>query len=285
MNLRAKARRPLGVMAFIAASAFFFVSANPAVAQNSAYNGDHEDESNYSASVHGNCELWAVTIKNDSHHDVDASIMLNGVETVVEVEKDSHLMIPLDVLEDVPNTIVVKVGDEILLSKTFSVNCLPDPEADLSASISSDCGNFVVAIENDGDADGSATVTINGSMVVVDVPAGETVTMTAVVTEDADNTITVKAGDTELANKAFHVDCKQDELPTTTTTTTTTTLPPAPPTTQPAAPVQVLSETVVAQPQVLAFTGRNTVFEVMAGLVLLGIGLQLMRSSRRLEQS
>jgi hypothetical protein len=48
--------------------------------------------------------------------------------------------------------------------------------------------------------------------------------------------------------------------------------------------VQVLSETV-AQPQTLAFTGRNTVFEAMVGVVLLGIGLQLMRSSRRLEQS
>ena len=278
MNLRAKARRPLGVIAFVAAIGFFFASANPASAQDSADNGNHHDGPKYSASVHGSCEEWAVTIKNDGRHDVYASITLNGVKQVVKVEEDESVKVPLDVLEDVPNTIVVKVGDEILLNKTFSVNCEPDPEAELSASISSDCGSFVVTIKNDGDADGSATVTINGSTMDVDVPAGETVTMNAVVTEDADNTITVKAGDTQLAHKAFHVNCKEEVLPTTTTTL------PAPTTTQ-AEPVQVLSETVVAQPQVLAFTGRNTVFEAMVGVALLGIGFQLMRSSRRLEQS
>jgi hypothetical protein len=277
MNLRAKARRPLGVLAFVAAIGFLFASVSPAGAQESTDNGNHE--SKYRASVHGTCEQWAVTIENNSHHDVDASITLNGVETIVEVEEESHLTVPLDVLEDVPNTIVVAVGEQILLSKSFSVNCEPDPKAELSATIGSDCANFTVTIKNDGDADGSATVSVNGSTVDVDVPAGETVTMTAVVTEDADNTITVMAGDTQLAHKTFHVDCKKDELPTTTTTTP----PPAPTTTE--APVQVLSETVVAQPETLAFTGRSTVFEVMIGVVLLGIGMQLIRSSRRLEQS
>jgi hypothetical protein len=99
-----------------------------------------------------------------------------------------------------------------------------------------------------------------------------------VLVEDADNTITVKAGDTQLAHKALHVNCKEEERPT-----TTTTLPPAPTITQ-APPAQVLSETV-EQPQTLAFTGRSTLVEAMAGVVLLGIGFQLMRSSRRLEQS
>jgi hypothetical protein len=218
---------------------------------------------------------------NDSHHDVFASIKLNGVTSVVKVNEDSSRKVVLDVLEDVPNTIIVKVGDNILLNKTFTVNCEPDPKAELSASIGSDCGNFVITIKNEGDAEGSATVTINGTDSTVAVPAGETVTMNAVLVEDADNTITVKAGDTQLAHKALHVNCKEDEKPTTTTTMPTTTT--APPTTVEEAP-QVLSETV-QQPQTLAFTGRNTVFEALAGVVLLGIGLQLMRSSRRLERA
>jgi hypothetical protein len=277
MNLRAKARRPLGVLAFAAAIGFFFASASPAGAQDSTDNGNHEHESNYSASVHGSCELYAVTIKNDSHHDVFASITFNGVKSIVKVNDESHVTIPLDVLEDVPNTIVVKIGDEILLNKSFTVNCEADPEAHLTATITGDCGNFVITIKNEGDADGSATVTVNGVDSNVAVAAGQTVTMSPALVEDADNTIAVKAGETELAHKALHVNCKEDERPT------TTTLPPAPTTTM-AEPVQVLSETV-AQPQTLAFTGRNTVFEAMVGVVLLGIGFQLMRSSRRLEQS
>lgn len=279
MNLRAKARRPLGVIAFAAAIGFFFASASPATAQSSTDDGNHH-QPKYSASVHGSCEEWAVTIVNDSHHDVFASIELNDVTSVVKVSEDSSRKVVLDVLEDVPNTIIVKVGDDILLNKTFTVNCEPDPKAELSASIASDCGNFVITIKNEGDAEGSATVTINGTDITVAVPAGETVTMDAVLVEDADNTITVKAGDTQLAHKALHVDCKEDEKPTTTTMPTTTM---APPTTVEVAP-QVLSETV-QQPQTLAFTGRNTVFEALAGVVLLGIGLQLMRSSRRLEQA
>ena len=46
----------------------------------------------------------------------------------------------------------------------------------------------------------------------------------------------------------------------------------------------LLGETV-QQPTTLAFTGRNTIFETMIGVLLLGFGLQLMRSSRRLEQN
>ena len=78
---------------------------------------------------------------------------------IPDVEKNSSTTIqPLDLYEDAPNTIVVQVGEKYLLQKTFSVNCLPDPAAKLSASISSDCGNFVVTVKNDGDATGTATV-------------------------------------------------------------------------------------------------------------------------------
>jgi len=186
----------------------------------------------------------------------------------------------LDLNEDIPNTIVVRVGDTYLLQKTFSVNCLPDPTAQLRARISSDCGNYAVTVTNEGDASGTAMVTINGSSVSVTVEGGKSVTMTAVVTEDADNTIEVVAGDTTLAQKTFHVNCKE-EPPVTTVTPPTTVAPKAP---EPA--VAVLGETVVAQPQTLAFTGRNTMAEAMIGTLLLGVGLQLMRSSRRrLEHS
>jgi hypothetical protein len=210
---------------------------------------------------------------------------------VVEVQKDSSLTIhPLALNEDIPNTILVMVGEKILLQKTFSVNCLPDvPDlaAKLSASISSECGSFVVTIKNDGDANGTATVTVNGSSVNLDVEAGKTVTMTIAVTEDADNSIAVTAGETDLAHKTFHVNCKE-ELPAPTTTVTPPTTVAAPPTTiaatAPAPAVEVLGESV-QQPQTLAFTGRNTVFETMIGVLLLAFGLQLMRSSRRLEQN
>ena len=274
MNTRARARRPIGLLAFVAAIAFVFASASPASAQESADdNPQHGAE--YTASVHGTCEGgFAVTIKNFTDHDVFASIVLNGVETVVEVEEDSTTTVqPLALHEDIANTIVVTVGETILLEKTFSVNCLPDPEAKLSASISSDCGNFVVTVTNEGDADGTATVTVNGSSVDVDVEAGKTVTMTVALIEDAENTITVSAGDTDLAHKTFHVNCKEE--------------PPAPTTTiaplAPEPPVEVLGETV--QVETLAFTGRNTLIEAMIGVLLVGIGLHLMRSSRRLEHS
>lgn len=338
MNVRVKARRPLGLLVSVAAIAFFFVTAGPANAQDSVDNngrgedyancngqgngqgnsevdsqvqtnnqGNCNDKSNCSdyghddnqvenngngdnnghgsctASVHGDCEGgYAVTIKNDSNHDVDALIRLNGVDTVVEVEKHSSVTIqPLDLNEDIPNTILVKVGETILLQKSFSVNCLPDPASKLSASIGGDCGSFTVTVKNDGDADGSAMVTVNGSSVNMDVAAGKSVTMTVALTEDADNTIAVTAGETDLAHKTFNVNCKED-LPAPTTTI-------APPTTvtsvaTPAPAVEVLGE-VVTQPQTLAFTGRNTFLEAMIGIAMLGIGLQLMRSSRRLEQS
>jgi hypothetical protein len=231
------------------------------------------------ASVHGDCEGgFAVTVKNDSNHAVDALIRLNGVDTVVEVEKHSSVTVqPLDLYEDTPNAILIMVGEKILLQKTFSVNCLPDPAAELTATIANDCGNFVVTVKNDGDADGTATVTVNGSSVTLDVAAGKTVTMTIAVTEDADNTIAVTAGETDLAHTTFHVDCKQDVAAPTTTIAPPTTTAPAP-------EVQVLGETV-QQPTTLAFTGRNTIFETMIGVLLLGFGLQLMRSSRRLEQN
>jgi hypothetical protein len=345
MNVRAKARRPLGLLVSAAAIAIFFVTAVPAGAQDSTAdnNGQGEDHANCNgqgngngnsevesqgngngqdncndkgncdgnghddnghgnddrvenngngnghdlctASVHGDCDGgFAVTIKNDSKHDVDALIRLNGVDTVVEVPKDSSLtMQPLALNEDIPNTILVMVGEKILLQKSFSVNCLADPEATLSASISSDCGSFVVTVKNDGDADGSVTVTVNGSSVTLDVAAGKTVTMTIAVTEDADNTIAVTAGDADLAHKTFHVDCKQDvPAPTSTVAPPATDVPAAP--AAPAPAVQVLGETV-QQPTTLAFTGRNTLFETMIGVLLLGFGLQLMRSSRRLEQN
>ena len=288
MNVRVKARRNLGLLVSVAAIAFFFVTASPANAQDSVdHNNEREhDRDDYSASVHGTCESWAVTIKNNSDHDVDALIRLNGVDTVVEVDEDSSVTVqPLDFYEDTPNTILVKIGEKILLQKTFSVNCLPDPASKLSASISSDCGSFSVTIKNDGDADGTATVTVNGSSVSVGVAAGKTVTMTVVLTEDADNTIAVTAGETDLAHKTFHVNCKE-ELPAPTTTiappTTQAPVTTAPATTAPA--VQVLGETV-QQPTTLAFTGRNTLFEAMIGVLLLGFGLQLMRSARRLEQN
>ena len=248
-------------------------------------NGNGHDHALCTASVHGDCAGgFAVTIKNDSKHDVDALIRLNGVDTVVEVQKDSSLtMQPLALNEDTPNTILVMVGEKILLQKSFSVNCLPDPEATLSASISSDCGSFVVTVKNDGDADGSVSITVNGSSVALDVAAGKTVTMTIAVTEDADNTIAVTAGDTDLAHKTFHVDCKQDvAAPTTTIAPPTTTAPAAP--AAPAPAVQVLGETL-QQPTTLAFTGRNTLFEAMIGVLLLAFGLQLMRSSRRLADN
>jgi hypothetical protein len=54
MNLRAKARRPLGAIAFAAAVGFFFASASPATAQSSTDNGNH-NQPKYSASVHGSC--------------------------------------------------------------------------------------------------------------------------------------------------------------------------------------------------------------------------------------
>jgi hypothetical protein len=266
-------------LALVAAIAFFILSAaGPASA-----NGD-TPPAKYTASVHGSCEYWAVTIKNYTEQAIEVSILLNGTEMTAEVDSASAPTVPsyttvhLILNEDIPNTIVVRVGETILLQKTFSVNCLPDPEADLSASISSDCGNFVVTVKNDGDAPGTATITVNGSAVTITVDGGKTETMTAVLTEDADNTITVTAGDTDLAHNTFHVNCKEDPKPPTTT---------APPTTQPPAPaVQVLAETVQApQPQTLAFTGRNTVFETFVGVFLLGLGLHLMRSSRRLEQN
>jgi hypothetical protein len=279
MNVRVRARRNLGLLVSVAAIAFFFVTASPAGAQDSIDNNNEHGHDDLSASVHGDCEGgFAVTIKNDTRHDVHALIRLNRVDTVVEVEEDSALTVqPLDLNEDIPNTILVKVGDKILLEKSFSVNCLPDPAAKLSASISSDCGNFSVTMKNDGDADGTATVTVNGSSVNVDVAAGKTVTMTVVLTEDADNTIAVSAGETDLAHKTFHVNCKEEPA-----APTTTVAPQAPATTAPA--VQVLGESV-QQPTTLAFTGRNTLFESMIGVLLLGVGLQLMRSSRRLEQN
>jgi hypothetical protein len=277
-------------MVTVAAIAFFFVTASPANAQDSVdHNNEQEhehDHDSYSASVHGDCEGgFAVTIKNDTKHDVDALIRLNGVDTVVEVKKDSSLTVqPLDLFEDTPNTILVKVGDKILLQKTFSVNCEPDhePEASLSASITSDCDNSSVTIKNEGDADGTATVTVNGSSVNVDVAAGKTVTMKVVLTEDADNTIAVTAGDTDLVHKTVHVNCKEEVAP----------------------PDDHACPTDHHRPrgdghagtpgrgagrdrarQTLAFTGRNTIFEAMVGVLLLGIGLQLMRSGRRLEQN
>jgi len=273
MKVRAKARRPLGLLVSVAAIAFFFVTASPANAQESAANNNEPDQ--YSASVHGECEGgFAVTIKNFTDHEVHASVTLNGVESTVEVEDHSYTTVfPLTLNEDTPNTILVMVGEKVLLEKTFSVNCLPDPAAELSASIGSDCENFVVTIKNDGDADGTATITVNGSSVNVDVAAGKTVSMTVVLNEDADNTIAVTAGETELAHKTFHVNCKQ-EIPTTTIAPPTTTTP----------AVQVLAETV-QQPTTLAFTGRNTIVETLIGVLLLGFGLQLMRSSRRLEQN
>jgi hypothetical protein len=344
MNVRVKARRPLGLLVSAAAIAIFFVTAVPAGAQDTADNngrgedhancngqgngqgnsevdsqgngndhdncndkgdcndnghhdvignddnqvenngnGDNNGHGSCTASVHGDCEGgYAVTIENDSNHDVDALIRLNGVDTVVEVEKHSSVTVqPLDLNEDIPNTILVKVGEKILLQKSFSVNCLPDPAATLSASIGSDCGSFTVTVKNDGDADGSAMVTVNGSSVNVDVAAGKTVTMTVALTEDADNTIVVTAGESDLAHKTFHVNCKEElPAPTTTIAPPTTIAPVA--TTAPA--VQVLGE-VVTQPQTLAFTGRNTLLEAMIGIAMLGFGLQLMRSSRRLEQS
>ena len=274
MNGRVKARRPIGLMVFATAIAFFFATAGPASAQDSTDNNNEHGRKNYSATVHGNCEVgFAVTIKNDSHHDIDVLIRLNGVDTVVEVDEESTLMVhPLAVIDDVPNTIFVKVGDNVLVEKSFTVHCLPDPTSKLSASISSDCGSYAVTVKNEGDADGTATVTVNGSSVNLDVAAGKTVTMKVVLNEDADNTIAVTAGDTSLAHTTIHVDCTQELPPP------TTTAPPAAP------PVEVLDETVT-QPQTLAFTGRSTVFEAMIGVALLGLGLQLMRSSRRLEQS
>lgn len=272
MKVRAKARRPLGLLVSVAAIAFLFVTAGPANAQESADNNNEHER--YSASVHGECEGgFGVTIKNHTNHDIHATIIFNGVESTVEVEDHSHTTVfPLILHEDIPNTILVTVGEETLLQKTFSVSCLPDPEAELSASIGSNCEGFAVTIKNDGDADGTATITVNGSSVNVDVAAGKTVTMTVVVNEDADNTIAVTAGETELAHKTFHVNCRQ-EIPTTTIAPPTTTVP-----------VQVLNETV-QQPTTLAFTGRNTIVETMIGVLLLGFGLQLMRSSRRLEQN
>ena len=253
------------------------------VENNGNGNGNDNGHVSCTASVHGDCEGgYAVTIENDSNHDVDALIRLNGVDTFVEVEKHSSVTVqPLDLNEDIPNTILVTVGDKILLQKSFSVNCLPDPASKLSASIGSDCGSFTVTVKNDGDADGSATVTVNGSSVNMDVAAGKSVTMTVALTEDADNTIAVNAGESDLAHKTFHVNCKEE------LTAPTTTI--APPTTvtsvaTPAPAVEVLGE-VVTQPQTLAFTGRNTLLEAMIGIAMLGIGLQLMRSSRRLEQS
>ena len=332
MKVRVTARRSLGLLAFVAAIAIFFVTAIPANAQDSTAstssqtqgqdncnhsgngevqaagqgfgqdncnggshgtcdsqgqgNNDNEKDNNQSnhdgctASVHGDCEGgFALTITNDTNKDIEASVTLNGVETVVHVDKNSSTTIqPLDLYEDTPNTIVVQVGEKYLLQKTFSVNCLPDPAAKLSASISSDCGNFVVTVKNDGDATGTAKVTVNGSSVDLDVEAGKTVTMTVVLNEDADNTVAVTAGDTDLAHKTFHVNCKEDVTAPSTTLPPTTTVPP---TTQPE--VQVLGETV--QAQTLAFTGRNTIFETFIGVLLLGAGLQLMRSSRRLESN
>ncbi|HUP75998.1 MAG TPA: hypothetical protein VM282_23395 [Acidimicrobiales bacterium] len=281
MNVRVKARRPIGLVVVAAAIAFFFAAASPASAQDNVENNNDDGRDMYSASVHGTCEGgFAVTIENDSNHDVDVLIRLNGVDTVVEVQEDSSLTIqPLTLNEDIPNTILVKVGEEILLQKTFSVNCLPDPESKLSASISSDCEGSSVTITNDGDADGTATVTVNGSSVDHNVAAGKTVTMTVVLNEDADNTIAVTAGDTNLAHKTIYVDCEQELPPTTTLAPPTTTTP-----ADPEPVVEVLGQTV-EHPQTLAFTGRNTVFEAMIGVLLLGLGLQLMRSSRRLDQT
>jgi hypothetical protein len=278
MTTRAKARRPLGLLALVAAIAFFIVSANPAGANG---NGDTPPEqTKYTAGVDGDCAGgFFLTINNFTEHDVDASITLNGVVTHVEVEDHSHRTVPLTYNEDVANTLVVRIGDTYVLQKTFWLSCAPDPEpeAKLSASISSDCGNFAVTVKNDGDAPGTAMVTINGSALSVTVEAGKTVTMTAVVTEDADNTIAVSAGDTDLAHKTFHVNCKE-EPPAPSTTVPPTTLKPAP-------AVEVLGETVQApQPQTLAFTGGYTVFETFVGVALLGLGFYLMRSSRRLER-
>src|SRR4029079_2848967 len=118
----------------------------------------------YSAIVHGDCEGgYGLTIKNNSHHDINASVTLNGVQSTVHVDDhSSKTVFPLDLNEDIPNTIVVRVGETYLLQKTFSVNCLPDPTAKLSASIASDCGNYAVTVTNEGDASGTAMVTING---------------------------------------------------------------------------------------------------------------------------
>ena len=279
MTLRVKARRPIGLLAFVAAIAFFIVAANPA----GANNGGDYPQTPYTAGVDGSCaDGFTVTVNNFTDHDVHASITFNGVETIVEIEEHSQKTIPLVIDETAPNTLVVRVGEVLVKEKTFSLSCAPDPEpvAHLTASIDSDCGNFVVTVTNDGDADGTAMVTINGSPVSVTVEAGKSVSMTAVVTEDADNTIAVTAGDTQLAQKSFHVNCKE-EPPVTTVAPPTTITPKAPEPT-----VAVLGETVVAQPQTLAFTGRNTMAEAMIGTLLLGVGLQLMRSSRRrIEQN
>jgi hypothetical protein len=273
MTLRVKARRPIGLLAFVAAIAFFIVSANPAGANNG---GDYPPQTPYTAGLDGSCaDGFTVTVSNFTSQDVLASITFNGVETIVKIEAHSQTTVPLLIDEEAPNTLVVRVGEMVVREKTFSLSCAPDPEptANLSASIDSDCGNFVVTVTNDGDAEGTAMITINGSSVSVTVDAGTSVTMTAVVTEDADNTIAVTAGDTQLAQKSFHVNCKE-EPPVTTVAPPTTVTPKAP---EPA----VLGETVVAQPQTLAFTGRNTMAEAMIGTLLLGVGLQLMRSSRR----
>jgi hypothetical protein len=282
MNVRVKARRRMGLVVFAAATAFLFATASPASAQDSIANNEHP-EREYHAGVDGSCENgYALYLTNYTHHDAYVLIRLNGVDTIVKVEAGYGHTEPLTLNEDTPNTLLVKVGHKILLQKSFSVDCLPDPTANLSASITVDCEGSSVTVVNEGDADGTATLTVNGSSVTIDVAAGETVTTAVVLNEDADNTIAVTAGDTTLASKTAHVDCEEEEeeeeTPPTTTTPPTITVPEPEPT------VEVLGETV-EQPQTLAFTGRNTLFEAMIGVFMLGLGLQLMRSSRRLEQN
>ena len=168
----------------------------------------------------------------------------------------------------------------------------------MSATISNDCSKITVTVSNGGTAEGEAVIRVNGLSDSAVLGAGETVTKTYSVQEDKTYNVTVDVDGKHLAEKIVGIDC----VPTTTTPPTTTpptTTPPTttPPTTTPpvtappttavtaarAPDAQVLGQQVTRQPdtELLAYTGKRSVYQAIGGGLLLLGGLRLVRSSRR----
>lgn len=155
----------------------------------------------------------------------------------------------------------------------------------LTAVMDSACGVHTVTITNTADFTGKAILTVNGTASTVNIPASGSVTTKVALTEDATNTVTVKVGDTTLLDKTVAVDCVA--AVTTPTPPPATPAPPAAPAAPAApevAPAVVLGAVQTApagtQPQ-LAFTGRHTGLEMLAGAALLVGGAYLVQQSRR----
>lgn len=163
---------------------------------------------------------------------------------------------------------------------------------ELSATIANDCKQITVTVTNKGTAEGEAVIRIDAATDTVKVAAGDSITKTYGVEEDRTYNVTVAVDGKRLAEKIVGVDCVPATTPPTTTPPTTTPPTTTPPTTAPpttvapattAPAVQVLGQQVTRQPdtEVLAYTGKRSVFQAIGGGLLLLGGLHLVRSSRR----